>query len=482
MDEKTIHEFGIDGFTLMELAGLQAALSIAKLQPDPCHGVYLCGKGNNAGDALVVARYVTEQLQHKVTICMVSGDEGLSPDCLKNLNLIKNISEHTSLLEVYTSFSTDLLKDAEYVVDGLIGTGLKGALGDPYTEVVNELNKSSMPVYSMDIPSGLNANTGITEGACVKADKTFTFGALKTGFNLENARDFTGSVSLCYLPFPNHFRKREGVYFDLAWESYYPPLKRTAKHKYKGGVVHILAGSEGLTGAAILTARSAWKSGAGVVILYSPAGLMEIYEKNLPEVIKKKIGRENEVIYKIEYAAEVSGMINEKEGVILAGPGLGLNEESISFLKSVLSATKQPVVLDADGLALLKDSPDLLQNRSVIITPHPGEATKYLGYTGSDGRSRMEWCKKYSIEHSFYTVSKGNPVIIGTPKGECAISGYDTRSFSRAGFGDVLAGRIAGNLAICYDSTHSIIEALLHGYRTYLKLNENEAFEPNHLL
>lgn len=482
MDEKTILEFGIDGFTLMELAGMQAALSIAKLQPEPCHGVYLCGKGNNAGDALVVARYLTEQYQHKITICMVNGDEDLSPDCMKNLNLIKKITDHSSLIEVHTSFSPDLFKDADYAVDGLIGTGLKGALGEPYSEVVNELDKSGLTVYSMDIPSGLNGNTGVAEGATVKADQTFTFGALKTGFYFENAREFTGAVTLCHLPFPKHFRKEEGVYFDPGWESFYPPLKRTAQHKYKDGVVHILAGSEGLTGAAIMAAKSAWKSGAGAVILYSPAGLMDIYEKNLPEVIKKKIGYSNDIIYKAEYANEVSGLINDKEGVILAGPGMGLHEESISFLKNVISATNHPVVLDADGLALLKDSPELLQNRSVIITPHPGEAAKYLGYTGKDGRSRMEWCKNYSAKQSFYTVSKGNPVIIGTPEGECAISGYDTHLFSRAGFGDVLAGRIAGNLAICSDCRHSVIEALLSGYRTSLKLNENEAFEPNHLL
>jgi NAD(P)H-hydrate epimerase len=482
MDEKTIHEYGIDGFTLMELAGMQAALSISKLQPESTHGVYLCGKGNNAGDALVVARYLTEQFQHKVTICMVSGDEGLSPDCLKNLNLIKKIAEHSPRILVHSTFSSDLLTDADYAVDGLTGTGLKGALGDPFAEVVHKLNKSGLPVYSMDIPSGLSGNSGIAEGACVKADQTFTFGALKTGFYFENAREYTGVVTLCHLPFPNHFRKTEGVYFDPEWESSFPPLKRTAQHKYKDGVVHVLAGSDGLTGAAIMAARSAWKSGAGAVILYSPAGLMDIYEKNLPEVIKKKTGNENDVIYKADYAAEVSGMINEKEGVILAGPGIGLQEESISFLKNVLSATNHSLVLDADGLALLKDSHELLQGREVIITPHPGEASKYLGYIGKDGRSRMEWCKKYSTEHVFFTVSKGNPVIIGTPEGECAISGYDNSSFSRAGFGDVLAGRIAGNLAICSDRMHSVIEALLHGYRTSLKLNENEAFEPNHLL
>lgn len=482
MDEKTIHEFGIDGFTLMELAGMQAALSISELQPESRHGVYLCGKGNNAGDALVVARYLTQHLQHKLTICMVSGDEGLSPDCMKNLNLIKKIAEYSSLITVHTTFSPDLIKDADYAVDGLIGTGLKGALSDPFTEIVNELNRCALPVYSMDIPSGLNGNTGVAEGACVKADHTFTFGALKTGFYFANARKYTGSVTLCHLPFPNHFRIGEGVYFDLDWESFYPTLKRTAQHKYKDGVVHIVAGSEGLTGAAIMAARSAWKSGAGAVILYSPTGLMEIYEKNLPEVIKKKIGGENDVLYNAEYAAEVSALINEKEGVILAGPGMGLHEESVSFLKNVLAATNHPVVLDADGLALLNEYPDFLQNRSVIITPHPGEAAKYLNNTGNDDRNRMEWCKKYSLEHSFYTVSKGNPVIIGTPEGECAISGYDTSIFSRAGFGDVLAGRIAGNLAICSDRAHSVIEALLHGYRESLKLNENEVFEPNHLL
>jgi NAD(P)H-hydrate epimerase len=482
MDEKTIRKFGIDGFTLMELAGMQAASSIAKLHPEASHGVYLCGKGNNAGDALVVARYLTEQFQHKITLCLVNGDKDLSPDCRKSLNLIKKVAEHSDLISVHTSFTSDLLRNADYAVDGLIGTGLSGALGEPYSDAVNELNKSGLPVYSMDIPSGLNGDTGIAEGATVRAAQTFTFGAQKTGFYFENAREFTGTVILCHLPFPNHFRKNEAVYFDAGWESIYPPLKRTAKHKYQDGVVHILAGSEGLTGAAIMAAKSAWKSGAGAVILYSPAGLLDVYEKTLPEVIKKKIGSIDHMIYKREHAAEICALINEKEGVILAGPGIGLNDETTSFLKSVLSGTNHPVVLDADGLALLKGSSDSLKGKKVIITPHPGEAARYAGYTGNDGRSRMEWCKKYSADQTFFTVSKGNPVIIGTPEGECAISGYDNRSFSRAGFGDVLAGRIAGNLAVCSDCTYSVIEALLHGHKLSLLQNEYEAFEPNDLL
>ncbi|MDX1672474.1 MAG: NAD(P)H-hydrate epimerase, partial [Balneolaceae bacterium] len=258
MDARTIDQFGIDGYTLMEVAGSSAAGHLrAKFSPG-CHGLYLCGKGNNAGDALVVARYL---VQHGIgaTIVLISGDEELSTDTDKNLELLQKIAENdpnaaeTVIIPAWDQFDPN--RSADFIIDGMLGTGLDSELRGDYQKAVSWVNDSALPVISIDIPTGLHADTGEVMGEAVIAQETYSFGTLKQGFYLGEGPLCTGKVIFCELPFPNYLKECDTYLIDEQWVP--EPVNPPARHKYEAGVLYIVAGSEGLTGAAIMTAESA---------------------------------------------------------------------------------------------------------------------------------------------------------------------------------------------------------------------------------
>ncbi|REL24694.1 NAD(P)H-hydrate dehydratase [Rhodohalobacter sp. SW132] len=463
LDHDTIQTFGLNGNLLMEIAGLKASEFIRQTVGNNRHGVYVCGKGNNAGDAFVIARYLADSPKHRITICLISGDQQLSDDAEKNLSLLRKLSDHSSHITFTGNLSSDLLQDADYIVDGMIGTGLKSELREPLHSAVKSINSSDTLTFSLDIPTGLNCNTGQILGESVQADHTITFGTNKIGFYLGSGPERCGNIHFAELPFPEHHRNHSAVliHSNIKPELQTGPLP--ASHKYEKGTVHIIAGSEGMTGAAIMSARSAWKAGAGAVILYCPKGLLHIYEQTLPEIIKVPLGSEHHMFFKPEHVPAVKNRISEKPGPVLAGPGIGRSEETREFILELTNSFKHPLILDADALA----GWDELKNYDTsgwILTPHIGELKNSMNISFSSDEERLSQLKKLSKESRCTILSKGYPLITATPDDGVFITGYDTRIFSRAGFGDVLAGTIAGYLAIENNTTDAIIKSLVENF------------------
>ena len=346
IDRRTINEMGIDGFTLMEVAGSSAAKHLLKHSPNLSHGVYLCGKGNNAGDALVAGRYL---LQHdiKATIVFVSGVDDLSDDTDKNLALLKSFDthKHLNIHESWDSFTpTD---DFDFMVDGLLGTGLSSDVHGDYAKAVQWANQQDTSVFAMDIPTGLHADSGQLMGCAIKANHTFAFGGRKLGFHIGDGPNLTGQISYCELPFPNHYKNACSTFLmDEQWISIKAP--KPGKHKYDSGVLYIIAGSEGLTGAAIMAARSAWAEDLGAVILICPRGLLSIYEQTLPSIIKKPVGTRNDLFFAEKHAENVLKIVKEKKGKVLFGPGLGRKETTVTFAHQFLSQNTTDTVIDAE--------------------------------------------------------------------------------------------------------------------------------------
>ena len=486
MDSKTISEFGIDGFTLMELAASSAAGHIKNIQGSNKTGLYICGKGNNAGDALAVARYLINDAQHKATFFFVLGDNDLSPDAETNLSLLKKLKNHGAEIEFTDDLKTIDEQDFEYIVDGIFGTGLNSNLRGSVPEVVDKINSFSIPVYSMDIPSGLQANSGEVLGACIKADYTFTFGSNKVGLHWKNSRDYTGEVIFCNLPFPSYYRDWDALLINQKMMDSLPQILREARHKYDSGVVHIMAGSEGLTGAAIMAAKSAWKQGAGAVFLYAPKALLPIYEATLPNIIKIGLGNDSDSCFKEKHADQVIKNINNKKGILLAGPGIGKNAETEGCLLSVLKEQRGPVLLDADALSFwdkiyTSEISDQQKNRW-LLTPHTGEAMNYLGARFTNDFERFEWAREFATQTKSSLLLKGNPAILMISTGNNFITGYDTSAFSRAGFGDVLAGALAANISISENMELAVVSALYNGYKNSQEFGRDEPFGPEHLL
>lgn len=483
MDSKTINEFGIDGYTLMELAASSAAAHIKKLQGTEKSGLYICGKGNNAGDTLAVARYLINDENHSATFYFVLGDHDLSPDAEKNLSLLKKLKNQGADIAFISSLeNTD---GYDYIVDGIFGTGLNSDLRGDLPSVVQKTNSFTIPIYSMDVPSGLHADTGEVLGGCIKADYTFTFGSNKLGLHWKNAREYAGEMVFCNLPFPSTYREWDAVLINPTLMDSLPDIERKARHKYDGGVVHILAGSEGLTGAAIMSAKSAWKHGAGAVFLYAPKALLPIFESNLPNIIKIGVGDKSDSHFKKEHADQITENINNKEGVLLAGPGIGRNPETYKCLIEVLKNQEDPIILDADALSFwdeLKSSEIFMENNRVLLTPHIGEATRYLGGNFSNDYDRFEWAKRFTDNTNISLLIKGNPTIVSFARGNNFITEYSTSMFSRAGFGDVLSGALAASLSIAENMELATVSSLYSGYRNYLEYDRDRPFGPEHLL
>ncbi|MDZ7772267.1 MAG: NAD(P)H-hydrate dehydratase [Balneolaceae bacterium] len=485
LDRQTIERFGIDGFTLMEMAGTHTARRLLDCTVPGDSGLLFCGKGNNAGDALVAARWLL-QLGRPLTVLFVSGTGDLSPSAAKNLELLRKVSEEDNdaaeLLiidgweeawENYWSRAAAPPADFDFIVDGMLGTGLDSELRAPYPEAVTLANEAGLPVFAVDIPTGLHADRGVPLGGAVRADETLTYGTRKPGLYLGEGPEHAGRITFCELPFPNYMKKEQGVntfLIDRGWVG--EPGREPARHKYEKGVVYVLGGSEGLTGAALMSAQSAWGAGAGAVIWIAPRGLLSRVEGRHPQIITRPVGEAGDLRYTAAHAREALAIMNEKHGTALLGPGLGRADETQEFVEKVAGTYSGELVIDADGLrALAAAGLTPPGQASWILTPHPGELGDLLGKAPDGDYERLQRVRAWAADHGVTLLSKGYPSIVGTSDGNAYITGYDTRVFSRAGFGDVLSGKIAALCALGHQPLQSCCLAMLDGIERVAELN-----------
>ncbi|MDX1637017.1 MAG: NAD(P)H-hydrate dehydratase [Balneolaceae bacterium] len=469
MDRSTIEDFGIDGYTLMEVAGSSAAKELLNDLSPQSHGIYLCGKGNNAGDALVMARYLVQH-GHPATLVFISGTGDLSTDAEKNWSLLKKIAEFDSSaadivhFESWNEFQETRVDTVDFIVDGMLGTGLDSNLRGDYINAVRWASQSGHPVYAVDIPTGLHADSGQIMGEAIHASVTFSFGTLKIGFYLENGPEHCGDIRLFELPFPYYLKQCNSYLLDRSWVP--KPEYGPSTHKYEAGILYIIAGSEGLTGAAIMSARSAWAEGIGAVIVVCPRGILQVFENTLPQIIKKPVGSPADPCFKEEHLEEVLETVEEKRGTVLFGPGIGRDASTRSFASSFFDRFDGHLLIDADGLWCLAqdNSWQKPEGAEWILTPHPGELSRLTTDDFSSGSERLQAVRALSTNKEVTMVSKGYPAVVGTPGGDTLLTGYDTRIFARAGFGDVLAGKIGAYWAMGSPAAESAALGLLDGY------------------
>ncbi len=412
----------------------------------------------------------------------------LSADTNRNYQLLQSIADHHStdqlnLCESWSEF--DQAAEPDFIVDGMLGTGLDSNLLGDYVDAVSWTNQTDCPLFSMDITTGLHADNGQIMGKAVHASQTFAFGTLKQGYYLGDGPKCIGNICFCELPFPNYLKEDLSTY--LIDEKWLPELhQKPARHKYEAGIAYVIAGSEGLTGAAMMAAKSAWKMGVGAVILICPRGILPIFETNLPQIIKKPVGSHDDAFFKDNHLQEILHIVHQKQGPVLMGPGLGRKETTAEFATNFLAKCNRQVVIDADGLWALSQQEDWEKpdEASWILTPHPGELSRLFSRSFDDDIQRLNEVKKQAVEKDITLLSKGFPVIIGTSNVHLYITGYDTRIFSRAGFGDVLAGKIVSLAALGMNPEESCMHALLNGRQKILNKSTDHSLhvEPMDLL
>ncbi len=449
--DRTTIEQGTPGLTLMKNAGREVFRFVEELLDTPAKVVVIAGKGNNGGDGFRIAELCAKSGYDPDVILI--GDKakvkGDAAECLKAcervVREIFEVNESGTLDEVY-----EIILSADIIVDALFGTGLTGAVTGLAGEIIDFVNYSEATILSVDIPSGVNATTGVVKGPSVIADLTVTFGALKVGHVVMPGREYSGEVHVVDIGFPEPIVSSVAPYgralvMDEAAEML--PKRHYDAHKNSVGRVFVIGGSVGMTGAVALTSSASLHAGAGVVIAGIPSSLNDILEVKLTEVMTLPLA---EVRKKRCLSLRALGMIREKTkqaDVVAIGPGLGSYFETSELIRRFLGTYRGRVVLDADGINAFDGYLDDLRAAScdMILTPHYGELSRLIGVPtrdiAGDPESAAIQAAKMTGKH---VLLKGSPTIICNPAGTIWINGTGNEGMATAGMGDVLTGIIAG--------------------------------------
>ena len=459
IDEATISRF-VTGVVLMERAGQRVFEQIAAMFPSLeafTVSIFL-GRGNNAGDGLVVARLLAER-GAKVILHYLHRPEELSPDASKNhvrlaaLRDEKRIVEHFLYLAGWEELVRKALEDSDAIVDALLGTGLNKAASDEYAAVIDVMNGCDLPIISIDIPSGVGADTGEVMGAAVVADLTVTMGLPKIGCLFYPGKLCAGDLVVGDIGIPQEVIDAEklgveAIDFARALEDF-PPREPTA-HKFACGSLLVIAGSRRYAGAAQLTALSALRSGCGIVYCAGPESIRAVVQGAAPEVIFIALGetRTGSIGY-----ASAAGLLGEiRFDAIAMGPGLTTDEETVKVVRYILEKTPKPLLIDADGINALEgrfaDVVKASMVKEIVITPHSGELKRLAGESAPElPVPRIEWLRELVRGTGVTVVHKGAPTVAVSPDGSAGINVHGHPGLATAGSGDVLSGVIAGFLA-----------------------------------
>lgn len=472
LDRLTIKEFGIPGVVLMENAGLAVVKVAAGLLGETAGKkvVIFAGRGNNGGDGFVVARHLANR-GTEVQVFLAAEQDRVTGDALVNLNIWKKMGH-----KIYSlTRSNDInlvrlaLMNADLVVDALYGTGFKGTIQKPVASIVEAINTCNRPVLAVDIPSGLEADTGRVNGPCIRALHTVTFGLPKIGLVLPEARRYVGRLHVADISIPtvlltDNPAKRyflTGQLVNSWW-----PHREGPEHKGSFGRVLLIAGSRGMSGAAVLAARAAARAGAGLVTLGVPAGIHDIVEAKLTEVMTFPLPQTDRGTLERAAQDEIMHRLN-KADVLVLGPGLGGGNETRALVRELLLKVDKPCILDADGLNAMVGRTELfrLVKSDLVVTPHPGEMARLSGLsTEQVQNNRLDTAAKKAAEWNAVVVLKGSGTIIAGPDGAAYINGTGNPGMASGGTGDVLAGLVAGLLAQGMAAEHAAAAGVyLHG-------------------
>lgn len=467
LDRQAIEEYGIPGLVLMENAGLQVTEVIRKMLRDVRGkkiSIY-AGKGNNGGDGLVVARHLFNA-GAQVKVYLLARPEEITGDALVNLQIWRKMGQEIHVIEEGSPLDHG---ESELIVDAIFGTGFRGVPREPAASVIQAINAGGKPVVAVDIPSGLEADTGLARGPCIRATRTVTFGLPKLGLVQEPGVSFAGKLHVADISIPaflltaDHL-KRHLLDLELvgSWFTPRPP----AAHKGDCGRVLVVAGAKGMIGAACLAAEGAARAGAGLVTLAVPEGLQKLAAAKLTEVMTAGLPATPQQTFSHEAVAEVLALA-ERADVLALGPGITTHPDTAAFVRNLLPSLSVPCILDADGLNCLAGSPEIFRSVSVplVITPHPGELARLTGKSIAQiQENRVAAAEKAAFDWRVVVLLKGAATVIASPEGTVYINPTGNPGMASGGSGDVLTGVIAGLVAQGLDTlSGAAAGAFLHG-------------------
>ncbi len=466
-DGLTINMLNTNGIILMEHAGTACVRELKNAFPTGLKDkrvLCIAGKGNNGGDAIVVARQL-RSMGVDTKLLLLADPENYRGDAKFQVEIIKNYPLEVSVIkkdDVNAILKVEkLLEQSDIVVDGIFGTGLSKPVTGFYADVIAIVNRSDTFVLSVDIPSGLFADKNSVDGVHIRADLTVTFGKMKPCHVLYPASKECGKVVEDWITIPHFVFEKVGCYFHLVEREDIKGLrKRFSEDSHKGtfGHIGVISGERGKLGASMLAAFAGLKAGCGLSTVYIEEDNYPLVSSIYPEVMF--------FTTKVKNDEESLTSFLEGKKAILIGQGLGIGEYQRSLIKKVLGKANIPVVLDADVFRnfTLDELTPVLKNKEVVLTPHPGEMSLFTGLDIKDVQSnRIEVAKDVSIKTGSIVVLKGYQTVIAD-KEDVFINTTGSNALGTAGSGDVLGGVIASFLAQNYplrDAT--ILGVAAHG-------------------
>ena len=450
-DRRTIEDIGLPSIVLMENAGRQvvAAIESAFDTLSSMRVAILCGRGNNGGDGFVVARVLVAR-EMSVNVVLIGESALVKGDAKAQLDMLRALG--VDVIEIADAGAWELhgadILDADLVVDALVGTGINAPLSGLYETVVEDVNASGTPVVSIDLPSGLLADTPEPIGPTIDATMTVTLGAPKISLVLPPGEVLSGTLVIADIGIPaSVIADLDGPWVELltkeAMRTLITPRPQDS-HKGDYGHVLIVAGSPGKTGAAALAAAAALRSGAGRVTVGAPASCVGTIAALGTEFMTLALPEDASGLVDI---AAVEPVLGFGADVIAVGPGLGRSPGVRAFCHALADQCGVPLVLDADAVLAFAGEADRLIGRDgadVIITPHPGEMAALVGLTVEDLQgNRLSVARDFATTRKVHVVLKGHRTIVATPEGRCFINLTGNAGMATAGSGDVLTGAIA---------------------------------------
>ncbi len=457
VDRRT-SELGVPGLVLMENAGQRVvevlAHAYAPLRDQRI--IVMCGKGNNGGDGLVVARQLYTRFHPRALHVVLAGDPGeMEGDAAANYRMLEAVGCPVSFEP------TPEMETATLIVDALLGTGIHGAAKGRALELIRAINDRFplADVVSVDLPSGLDSDSGVPPGETVHASHTVTFTAPKLCHVLSPACELSGRLHVAAIGSPRELYEQDAaIYLSLSGPGLFAHLFRPrARDSNKGLYGHalVIGGSRGKSGAAAMAGIGALRAGAGLVTVASTEAALGSIAAHAPEIMTELLA----------FDEPARARILERKNVVAIGPGLGQDPQTVQFVRGMVEQAPLPMVVDADGLNALAGHPTRYRWPR-IFTPHPGEMSRLNGRTIAEIQTdRIGTARAFATERDVYLVLKGNRSVVAAPDGRVWINPTGSPAMATGGTGDVLTGLIAGLVAQFPDQIDTALLAAvyLHG-------------------
>jgi len=464
VDRATI-DAGIPGIILMENAASRVVEYIAaKYSPvEEQRILVVCGKGNNGGDGLAIARQLHIRFNpRRLWVVLTARPDELSGDAAANLKMLQACG-----VQEYADFGPEM-RHATLIVDAVLGTGLDGPARGAALDAIREINSlgESAKVIAVDIPSGLAGDSGLPPGAFVHADATVTFTAPKVCHALPLACDLMGDLRIAPIGSPPAMYEDDaGIQLALVTpESIAPCFAPRARDSNKGRFGHVLvvAGSRGKPGAAAMAGMAALRAGAGLVTVACPESAMESIASHCPELMMEALPETSSG----EIARAAAERIEElaaKRTLIAIGPGIGTHRETRDVVARLFGRAEQPMVIDADALNCLAESAWSESPALRVLTPHPGEMSRLTNSRIADIQAdRISAARAFATSHKVVVVLKGERTLIGFPDGRVWINPTGSPAMAKGGTGDILTGMVSALVGQFPDDPDRAIAAAVY--------------------